>query len=62
MNQEIWILYQNEPGMPRRVIGTFSTPEKAITCKAIRGQIDFNRMALIVSDFDHNHAPMSVAA
>ncbi|MBD6619790.1 hypothetical protein FNW02_29270 [Komarekiella sp. 'clone 1'] len=43
MKQEIWIFYQNEPGMPGCVIGTFSTPEKAMTCKAIRGKIGFNQ-------------------
>jgi hypothetical protein len=38
-NLEVWILYQNEAGMPGRVIGTFSTDEKAMNCKAISEEV-----------------------
>lgn len=41
MTQVVWILYCNEPGCSGRVVGTFSTPEKAMKCKAIRGQVGF---------------------
>lgn len=36
-----WILYRNDVGMPGRVVGLFSNPEKAMKCKVIRGLIGF---------------------
>lgn len=41
MPEIVWILYCNEPECPGRVVGTFSTSEKAMNCKAIRGQVGF---------------------
>jgi hypothetical protein len=39
MSQIIWILYQNGRGMHGRVIGTFSSAEKAMNCEIIKEEI-----------------------